>query len=180
MGNARIRQSGNGVGQIQDESLDLPSSPATLTFVGSGVVATVDPLDPTRVIVTISGGGAGSSAEAIEATFNCTATESVNDAVYLFAANDVRRADAASDTTAPSIGIIKSKPTTTTCVIATDGELGGFSGLIAGDIYYLAKGLPGGITNVPITGPGISQKLGEARNSTTLVLNVDSDFVELT
>lgn len=182
--NADIRDSGNGLSRVADEGavVDLSQIASTLDFRGDGVIAAIDPTDPTRLIITIPGavGGGGVSAGTVEGTFACTETEAVGDAVYLFGADAVRQADASSEATAPAIGIIKEKPTSTSCVVATDGELSGFSGLTVGDIYFLSKGSPGGITNIPISGPGVSQKLGEARNSTTLIINIDSDFVILT
>lgn len=126
------------------------------------------------------GGGASTAAETASETFNCPLNVAVNDAVYLYGTHEVRKADATALSTAPAIGIVKEKPTTTTCVVVTDGEFDFLAGsLTPGAVYYLAKGTPGAITNTPISGPGVSQKLGVARSATVLVLNIDSDFVEL-
>lgn len=135
----------------------------------------------TNEVTTTGGGGSSTFSFSVQSTpFNCTAAEAVNDAVYLFTANEVRKADATDLTTAPAIGIIVSKTSATECNVSTDGECSTFTGLTPGALYFLAKGSPGQITTTPITGPGIHQKLGEARNATTLMINVDSDFTELT
>jgi len=128
----------------------------------------------------VTGGSGSGSGTSNTVNYSCSAGEAVGDAVYVSGADTVTKADAASETTAPAIGIIKTKPTPTTCKVVTDGECAVFVGLIPGDVYYLAKGTPGGITSTPISAPGVSQKLGEAKNATTLEVNIDSDFTVLT
>lgn len=127
-----------------------------------------------------SGGGGSGAAEAVEVSYTCTATEAIGDVVYIFGADDVRRADAtALATSAATVGIIKSKPTATSCVVVTDGEIDVFGGLTPGAIYYVAKGAPGDITATPITAPGIVKAVGKAKNATTLEVDIDTDYVEL-
>lgn len=125
----------------------------------------------------IGSGGGGGSSSAVVSTYTCASGVVPGDAVYISAVNTVALADATDETTAPAIGIVQSKPTATSCIVVRVGECTALSGLTAGTIYYLAKGTPGGISATPPVAPAVTQKIGEAKNSTTLEVTADSDFV---
>jgi len=114
------------------------------------------------------------------AVYACPITVLVNDVVYLSAADAVDRADATSIATMPAIGFVASKPTPTTCTLRYYGELGGFA-LIPDETYFVDT-VPGAIVIeafAPSAPGNIDQKVGFSRNATTLVVQVDRDFVPL-
>jgi len=102
----------------------------------------------------------------------CSISVAVNDAVYISGNMTVDKADANGSGTYPAIGFVKSKPTTTQAIVQFDGELGGFSSLVAGTQYYLAN-TPGGITATAPTVVGEAvQPVGQARTSGILNINI--------
>lgn len=109
--------------------------------------------------------------------YDCPTTVAVGDAVYLSGIDTVDTASAASDSTAPAIGFAVSKPTTTTVNVQYDGSVGGFSLLTPGNTYFLDTVL-GGITDDISAFPNgaVEQKLGVARNTTTLLAKIDRDY----
>ena len=112
-------------------------------------------------------------------TYTCDSGLAVRDAVYLSGADAVAKADADGSGTQPLIGFVSSKPTATTCIVKYSGELGGFTGLTTGVNYYLSE-TPGEITTTaPSSSGSIVQKVGFARNTTTLVIFVDRDYIEI-
>jgi len=111
--------------------------------------------------------------------FDCPSTVLVGDVVYLSAANTIDKAVSDDVTKRPAIGFVKSKPTPTTALIQWGGELAVYSGLTPGATQYLSA-VAGQITEVaPILPGNIVQKLGFARNATTLVIQVNRDFIAL-
>lgn len=121
-----------------------------------------------RVDVTVTGGGGASTF-----TYTCPATVAVRDVVYISAANTVDRADATTAATMPVVGIVTAKPTLTTAdVMVGTSEVGGFVGLTAGATYYGSL-VAGGITlTAPTTVGQVVQKVGQARNTTTLLVQL--------
>lgn len=110
--------------------------------------------------------------------YACPTTVAVGEAVYLSAADTVDKADA-TDNTKIAIGVVTSKPTTTSAVVALFGEAPVFSGLTPGATYYLAT-TPGAVTAVPPSASGnVVQPVGFARNATTLVIQVDRNYTVL-
>lgn len=102
-------------------------------------------------------------AEQVEQLWDCTATEQVGDAVYQSAQLAVRQARADSLSTMEAIGFIKSKPSSTTCVIVTTGELGVFSGLTPDTLYFVSPIAAGAITaSHPATTGYVAQLVGRA------------------
>jgi hypothetical protein len=131
----------------------------------------------TLTINSLGGGGGGSFLQS--SPYNCLAGVSVNDVVYSDASDNVALADASSIATVPALGVVNSKPSATTCILTYWGELTGFVGLTPNTVYYLDV-VAGGITTIAPTLPGeIVQRLGVARNSTTLIVNIDKDFIVL-
>ena len=115
-----------------------------------------------------------------QSAYNCPSTVSVNDAVYSNGSNSVDRAKADSISTMPALGFVLSKPTSTTAVIQYYGEIGGFIGLTPGVTYYVSDSVIGGITStVPVAIGSTVQKVGFAKNSTTMVSVATREAVTL-
>jgi len=128
----------------------------------------------------VAGPGATATTVRSESALACPGTVNLYDAVYLTGADSVDRADSDDASKQPLIGIVLEKPTLTSAVIAYYGEVNGFAGLVAGATYYLGVN-PGQITNLaPTTAGNIVQRIGFARNATTLVLMADRDWTEIT
>lgn len=114
-----------------------------------------------------------------EGLYTCPVGLAVNDIVYLSSADNCDAADADDALKQPVIGFVKDKPTATSATVKYGFELGGFVGLTAGSTYFLSTA-PGQITLTPPSVAGaIVQRIGFAKNSTTLVIMVDRDFVIL-
>lgn len=114
-----------------------------------------------------------------QTAYACPSGLTVNEAVYLAGADQVGRADANNASAVPAIGLVASKPTTTTCIVRYAGEQGGFSGLTPGATYFLSE-TAGQIAASPPTATGsVIQEVGFARNATTLMVEVDRDYTEL-
>ncbi len=105
--------------------------------------------------------------------YSCPVAVSVGDAVFITGADAVDRADASSVATSPAFGFVRFKPSTTSCLVQSAGEMDAFGALVAGDTYYLSDSVPGGITNVAPSGGPTVQPLAFARNATTLVILID-------
>lgn len=121
----------------------------------------------------------GSSVDPTKGTYACPAGVNVLDAVYASAPDTVDRAEA--DTAKiPCVGFVYTKPVATSAVIQYSGELAGFTGLVPGDTYWVGL-TPGSITNDVDSYPlgAVVQEVGWARNTTTLVIMLDRDWVQL-
>lgn len=140
-----------------------PTSDFDGTEVGAGAVG---PHGSTHVF---NGSDPVPNIEILEGAWACTVTEQVGDAVFENVANSVRQSNASSIANMPVIGIILSKPTPTTCIIARSGEVA-VAGLTVGQEYY-ASTTPGQLTTTVPTATGqVAQYVGYARNTTTLVV----------
>lgn len=106
------------------------------------------------------------AALAAQGTYTCLSGDAAGDWVYISAANTVAKADADDAAKLPVIGVIVSKPTSTTCVVQTTGQVT-LSGLTAGAIYYLS-GTAGAITATPVSANAVP--IGVAKSTTVLVL----------
>ena len=128
--------------------------------------------------VAVTGGGGGE-----DFTATCLAGVAVTQIVYLTGAPGPAVAVALAvhpGGAYPAIGFIGSKSAPTVCLVQTDGELTGFVGLVPGAVYYLSPTVVGAITNIPpVAGGQVVQKVGQAKDATTLLINLDDDFVEL-
>lgn len=116
-----------------------------------------------------------------EATYTCPSGVAVRDAVYISAANTVDSARANSASTLPVVGVVVSKPTSTTAVVRMSGEVDGFSALTPNATYFLSASVAGAITaTAPTThGTDYQQVVGVARDADTLVLEIDRDVIEM-
>jgi len=111
--------------------------------------------------------------EVVEAQYTCTVAEQVRDVVFEAASNFVRQANAGIAGNMPAVGVIISKPTPTTCILAQSGEIPGYSGLSPGAPYFVSNSVPGTITPVAPSGSGhFVQRIGYSKNGTTLRLEI--------
>lgn len=111
--------------------------------------------------------------EVLEGQWVCPTTVAVRDAVYQVSPGNVDKANATTTSTMPVIGVVLSKPTTTSCIIARSGELSGFSGLTGDRLYYASDAVPGGVTLIPPIGANrVVQQVGYSRNSSTLIVEL--------
>jgi hypothetical protein len=117
----------------------------------------------------------GPSTSLISATpFLCPIGSAVGDLVYLEAEDEVGVARADSINTMPVFGIIQSKPDASHCYVQFAGEAGGYSGLVPDTDYYVSAVTAGRLSTVaPATSGQVLQKVGAARNTTTIILTVD-------
>lgn len=123
-----------------------------------------------------TGGGGGS----VEGIFTAAPGVNLRDVVYLSGPATVDKALAVNDSTQPVVGIVSGNPSPGLVNVRFAGEIGGFAGLTWGADYYLSTSTPGGIsTSYPTSGPPgqIIHKIGFAKDSTTLVITVDRDFI---
>ena len=133
---------------------------------------------------SLGGGGVSSSQVLSPTAFLAPVGAVIGDAVFVSAADTIDRADATSIATAPVLGFIQAKPTPTSAILAYAGELGGFGGLVPGATYFLDQ-VVGQITTTPPALPGdlgtgkVVQRVGRARNPTTLVLQIEPGVVIL-
>jgi hypothetical protein len=112
---------------------------------------------------------AATTSTAVIFSANCTATEQVDDLVYILSAGEVRQADASAAATARAVGFIKTKPSATTCEVQCGGAMGGLSGLTAGSTYFVSE-TPGAVATAPGT---IMVVVGEALSATQIVLRLE-------
>ena len=104
------------------------------------------------------------------------------DAVYLKGSDLYAKANATAITTMPVAGFIVSKPSATTGLLRSAGELTGFVGLVPTTQYFAAL-VAGQITSTPPATPGsgnVVEGLGRAKDATTLIVSVaDDDYTVL-
>lgn len=126
--------------------------------------------------VQLSGGGPGPTPTRI---YTCSSGVAVGDWLAKNSMpNTVVFANASSAGTF-AFGVCSQKITGTTCVVQRTGELGGFSGLTAGQIYYLDT-TNGQMRLAPSPFPtsGIIQKIAIAKNADTIEVAI-KDFYEI-
>lgn len=113
----------------------------------------------------------------------CGPSVAIGHAVYISGLNTVASADATSESTAPARGFVILKPSSTTCVVRPFGEVSGFSGLVPGTVYFLAKGSPGHISTSPpavpvsqIDPPVVQQTLGTPKTGSLFEAAVTPNY----
>ena len=135
-------------------------------------------------IVQLSSGASGG--EGVDGVYTCDAGDVINDCVYISAANTVAKANATAVATGPAIGFIVAKLSTTSCVVRSFGEVGTETNplldvlgqaLVADTTYYvsLTAGKITSDTSGFVAGNFV-QKVGEAKNTTTLAAGVAPTF----
>lgn len=118
-------------------------------------------------------GPGGSSGSTFEAA--CLAGLAVHELVYVNGVDSVALASTNDDPSGHIVGIVESKPTSTTCVVRTSGTVTGMTGLITGSRYF---GSPSGLpTTMRPSGtevaPKLSTQIGIALSTTALELSID-------
>jgi hypothetical protein len=109
--------------------------------------------------------------------YTCPSGTNVNQLVYISAADTVALADYTSSGSAfPAIGFVSALVTATTCEVTWVGELGGFTGLVPGTVYFLATS-GSYVAAGSLPGSGVAQqRVGVARNATTMYLGFSHDY----
>ena len=139
---------------------------ASTASAGATVIVPTDAPAAGRWLIDFSTFATSVAALAAQGTYTCLSGDAVGDWVYISAASTVAKADADDTGKLPVIGVIVSKPTTTSCVVQTTGQVT-LSGLTAGSIYYLS-GTAGAITATPVSANAVP--VGVAKSTTVLVL----------
>lgn len=136
---------------------------------------------PAHVTVTtsgvVTGGGGPPPVNPVFGTYNCDAGLAVGQWVQIDASDHVIPADADDGFGRPAVGVVVAKPTAVIATVQTTGECAIFAGLTVGK--YWLDDVPGAMTN-SLAGldPGdLVQKLGNARNATTFVINISMEQV---
>lgn len=114
-------------------------------------------------------GGNGSTG-----TFTTLTPLTVNTAVFI-SKNDTATPALAiqADGYDPAVGIVISVQSPTSVTVQYSGEVKTFTGLVAGQTYFLSDTVPGAITDVaPVNVGSIVQVIGEAKDSTTLIVYI--------
>jgi hypothetical protein len=117
------------------------------------------------------------AAGAAEIIYACPALAVRGQVVYETAADKtVALANATDGTKAPAIGVIDSKPTTTTCKIKRVGPMTGLAGLPADQSELFLHTVDGGYSDTAPTGTGkIVQSLGRVVGVDTVEWHIDPD-----
>lgn len=104
-----------------------------------------------------------------EMIFNCLSTVGVGDFVYVDPVNaDTVIENVDNIPHFPTIGIVIAKPSATTCRVAIDAVITGFSGLVQGRQVFLST--IGGLTSTPPS-TNYVQMLGYALSATKIRLH---------
>lgn len=114
--------------------------------------------------------------------WNCPLTVAVGDSVYQTGANAVDQADNGSTATMPCVGVVLSKPTTTSCLVTRQGIVNGYppGSFTPKETYFV--GTTGSIVDgpgVPTTPGTVVHEIGFAKNDTSLVVTLDADYTVL-
>jgi hypothetical protein len=112
------------------------------------------------------------AASTVSGTYTCPISVAVRDVVYIAGGDTVDRANAASAGKYPVVGVVSSKPTTTSAVVQYSGEVSGFAGLTAGSTYWLGVSAGQISTSAPSSAGQAGQVVGVAKSTTTLELSI--------
>jgi hypothetical protein len=111
----------------------------------------------------------------VDVNMNCTATEQVGNAVYVFADGEVRQANNTNIATAKVIGFIVTKPTTTSCTVRVIGIIDFFTGLTPGKHYFLDD-VNGDIDlTAPTTSNSVVTRVGQAIGTDKFLINISNN-----
>jgi hypothetical protein len=175
---------GGGSPSMLTGDITVSGNNVTVTKIQGNPVATGTPTNG-QVLTWISTANSfqyvtpsSSGSAAVDGYFNCASSIAVGDVVNIASTDTVVLASATSASLYAS-GIVSQKITSTFCLVQFEGELSAFSGLTPGFLYYLSLSA-GNITDTSPTASGqISQKIGTAKDASTLVIEIDTDFVQL-
>lgn len=102
----------------------------------------------------------------------CDSSVAIRDLVYVYGADEVRKASASDISTAKTIGFVNEKSTSTTCKIITSGVISGFTNLIANKVYFLSETAGGITTTAPTTSGSVVTQVGIALNQTQMLVRL--------
>jgi hypothetical protein len=144
--------------------------------------STVTDLGGGEVQLTIASTGSSSSLRSSTGAWTVASTVVVGDAVRVTGNYAAARASNVSSAAGLGVvGIVATKPTTTTATVAYRGEVPVPFALTAGTTYYL--GVDGALTSTPLdpvanAGSGmVHKRIGIAVSSTHLLLDPEEDLV---
>jgi hypothetical protein len=128
----------------------------------------------------LSGGVLSATAASNVFSATCLATDLVGNFAYVTGPYAVTTVDISDSTKIPTIGVIISKSTPTTCVVQWHGEVSGlYVGLIPGKMYFVGSdGRPSATVPVIISGYGYIQKIGVGLNPSTLLVMPSLELVK--
>ena len=111
--------------------------------------------------------------EVLEGLWTCLAGDNVGDIVYESAVSTIAKANATGIATMPVVGMIISKPTAITAIVARAGEITGLAGLVP-DSSYFASLVAGAMTLVaPVAPTQVVQKVGYAKTANIFVMEIE-------
>lgn len=117
----------------------------------------------------------------IKSVFNCPSGVQVGDPVYQSGINTVDKADCSDSGKMPCVGIVDSKPTSTTCSVVSNGPVFKSAwGLTVKETYFVGPGtglvLGAALPSTPGT---IIHEIGYAKTSETFIVTLDRDWTIL-
>lgn len=120
----------------------------------------------------IGGGGGGPSP--LDGLYTCEASVSVLDAVAQSTTSNKVILASASDASKEAVGIVLTKPTTTTAMVRGMGEVSGYGGLTPGNMVFLST-TAGDLVFNPNFSPipveyKLIQRIGTVKNAITIVV----------
>ena len=107
----------------------------------------------------------------------CDVGITVDDIVYVDGSGIFQKADASDISTAKAVGLVTSKPTTTTCIITISGLISSLTGLISGTIYFLSE-TPGQIQNTKPAAGSVIVPIGQSLAADKLIVNFSNIFTK--
>lgn len=107
---------------------------------------------------------------------SCPPSTEINDIVYISGDYEVTPAQANIFSTSKGFGFVISKESTTKCTISNFGILGNFTGLSAGNTYFISTSFAGGITDVIPGATEIVCRVGQVLSSTDLFIQIDQSL----
>lgn len=118
-----------------------------------------------------SGQWGPANAPSSTALLTCDSGVAVRDVVYLDGSGVAQKADASSISTAPAVGLVLDKPTSTSCNVMTYGLMTGFTGLTVGQLYMSETA--GAVTSTAPAGAGrVFQPVGRAVSTTVVLVQI--------
>ena len=162
----------------EQEVIELDSVESNILGVADKkeVVELKDEVFNTIQVANVNGQFTGGSNN-IDILMNCSATEDVGDAVYIFSGMDVRQANNSDISTAKVIGFIVNKPTSTTCNVRVAGVIDAFVGMTVGSQYFL-DGVDGEIIeNAPTTPGSVLVRLGQAIDTDVFLIEINNNYI---
>lgn len=172
-GLAQIGAFGGAAGSTPVDPPYSPAAPGNWSPVPTTVSGALDQL-ASRVVALEAASGA------TQQVYSCSSGVTTRDLVFKTSnPGEADLADASDPTKMRAIGFASSKPTPTSLVLQSMGELAGFGGLplVPGTEYFADPTTPGGISAVggdPTSGQ-VSQAVGIAKTDDILTISIALD-----